>query len=493
MAKGYTNGQIAEALGITLDGAKFHVSEIFSRLHVGSREEAVATWRESQRPLTRLRGFAGLLSGKLAFWTAAATTGTAVLFVGVLALASALHDGDEPQQSLVPDRSNVTVEEVLDAMRPTGKVVHLQMEGAANGQHIIMRGWHSADERATRIESEVDGVLRRVEVDLPERKAVFFPEENSLADGPLDPAEPGAPDATYESFPHLAALLKADDVQFRGTETLDGVRVVRLDSVDVRTKDEVYEEPVGTTNRASIYLRNDDLLPVRMEFSTMRPGQNTFDFVYEVTTAEYLDPASLPPGLFDPDTLAADRIDTNEALEVAARQPFETHWLGARLEVAWQTPDGRGSDHQEVVMVSAPGVPGSNPGDPTIRLGYGPPGLSLTLVDIRQGPLGSFEPLPPDRLAAMEAGGNLTRMEDGEGYFYVEYFPRGTCDFDAAQRDRGCRLGTGRYGAVLERDGTLVHIASAPKYDGTDESKDTNPFSSPEAVRDLVGRLQPIP
>ena len=37
-----TNDQIAERLGITLDGAKYHVSEILSKLGVGSREEAAA-------------------------------------------------------------------------------------------------------------------------------------------------------------------------------------------------------------------------------------------------------------------------------------------------------------------------------------------------------------------------------------------------------------------------------------------------------------------
>lgn len=44
-----TNGQIATELGITLDGVKFHVSEILSKLDVGSREEAVAVWRISGR------------------------------------------------------------------------------------------------------------------------------------------------------------------------------------------------------------------------------------------------------------------------------------------------------------------------------------------------------------------------------------------------------------------------------------------------------------
>src|SRR6266545_6265925 len=43
-----TNEQIAERLGITLDGAKYHVSEILSKLGVGTREDAAA-WESFER------------------------------------------------------------------------------------------------------------------------------------------------------------------------------------------------------------------------------------------------------------------------------------------------------------------------------------------------------------------------------------------------------------------------------------------------------------
>lgn len=44
ISRGFTNGQIAEELGISLDGAKFHVAEILSRLGAATREEAVVIW-----------------------------------------------------------------------------------------------------------------------------------------------------------------------------------------------------------------------------------------------------------------------------------------------------------------------------------------------------------------------------------------------------------------------------------------------------------------
>jgi hypothetical protein len=56
-----------------------------------------------------------------------------------------------------------------------------------------------------------------------------------------------------------------------------------------------------------------------------------------------------------------------------------------------------------------------------------------------------------------------------------------------------CRApGNGRWGAVIERDGTMILIESAPKFSGVTASEDTNPFSSRDAILELVGMLQPL-
>lgn len=49
LRKGHTNGEIAEVLGISLDGAKFHVAEIISKLGADSREDAVLRWDSRRR------------------------------------------------------------------------------------------------------------------------------------------------------------------------------------------------------------------------------------------------------------------------------------------------------------------------------------------------------------------------------------------------------------------------------------------------------------
>jgi len=49
LRQGLTNPQIGERLGISLDGAKYHVSEIIGKLGVSSRAEALA-WQAGSRP-----------------------------------------------------------------------------------------------------------------------------------------------------------------------------------------------------------------------------------------------------------------------------------------------------------------------------------------------------------------------------------------------------------------------------------------------------------
>lgn len=46
---GRTNGEIAEKLGISLDGAKWHVTELLNRFGVQSREELIEAWAARER------------------------------------------------------------------------------------------------------------------------------------------------------------------------------------------------------------------------------------------------------------------------------------------------------------------------------------------------------------------------------------------------------------------------------------------------------------
>jgi DNA-binding CsgD family transcriptional regulator len=55
VARGHSNSEIASILNISLDGAKWHVSEIIGRLGVENRTEAADLWREWNGLVPRVR------------------------------------------------------------------------------------------------------------------------------------------------------------------------------------------------------------------------------------------------------------------------------------------------------------------------------------------------------------------------------------------------------------------------------------------------------
>jgi DNA-binding CsgD family transcriptional regulator len=79
IARGHTNPEIAERLGISLEGAKHHVSEILSKLDVTSREEAADWWRAT-RPSRVSRYARALWPWPVLGATAAALAAVAVAF-----------------------------------------------------------------------------------------------------------------------------------------------------------------------------------------------------------------------------------------------------------------------------------------------------------------------------------------------------------------------------------------------------------------------------
>ncbi len=88
VAAGHTNTEIAQRLGITLAGAKWHVSELISRLGVDSRDDVADYWRRERRLAARLRRTIrhaiGLLSLKAVAVGAAATLGVSAAVAGIV-------------------------------------------------------------------------------------------------------------------------------------------------------------------------------------------------------------------------------------------------------------------------------------------------------------------------------------------------------------------------------------------------------------------------
>lgn len=131
IVRGRTNGEIAEHLGITLDGAKWHVSEILARLGVTSREEAAEWYRAQGRRFPR-----PVLRGLLPGWLVKAGAGAGVAAVAGIASLALFTGGDDAPPAApptdecdpstletihrqYPDRSTDTVILDLEVISPT--------------------------------------------------------------------------------------------------------------------------------------------------------------------------------------------------------------------------------------------------------------------------------------------------------------------------------------------------------------------------------------
>src|SRR6185312_6886660 len=101
IAQGLTNAQIAEALDISLNGAKWHVSEILAACDFESRDEAARYWRHEHGLVRRFQRatraiFAPVLLHPIVAGVATLAVG-AVAAAGVYAFA---HTGSSPAPSL---------------------------------------------------------------------------------------------------------------------------------------------------------------------------------------------------------------------------------------------------------------------------------------------------------------------------------------------------------------------------------------------------------
>jgi DNA-binding CsgD family transcriptional regulator len=83
IAKGHTNTEIAEQLGISLAGAKWHVSDLLTRFGVETRDELAERWAEERSPAARLGRMWSALAGGLAIKPSLLATAGAVGIVGV--------------------------------------------------------------------------------------------------------------------------------------------------------------------------------------------------------------------------------------------------------------------------------------------------------------------------------------------------------------------------------------------------------------------------
>ena len=109
LRQGLSNEQIAERLGITLRTAKFHVSEILSKLAVDTREQAAA-WQPEAPPAPARRWLAWPLIARIAgpLLVVGALAGLGVLAWGVLQTSSGSEE-TSPRSLIFPNRDHFAI------------------------------------------------------------------------------------------------------------------------------------------------------------------------------------------------------------------------------------------------------------------------------------------------------------------------------------------------------------------------------------------------
>jgi signal peptidase I len=136
MADGRSNASIAEAFGISLDGAKWHVREVLTKLGVGSREEAAEIWRtQNGLPARWSRTLKALATAGLGTWgrgaAAAAVVGVASLGATHLVIGSRGVD-DAAAQDSIPHL------QLLSGENPATAVPGQQAAGGPAVHHYLL-------------------------------------------------------------------------------------------------------------------------------------------------------------------------------------------------------------------------------------------------------------------------------------------------------------------------------------------------------------------
>jgi DNA-binding CsgD family transcriptional regulator len=120
IVKGKSNGEIAEALGLSLDGVKWHMREILSKLGVESRTEAAEYWRRRNGLPSRFarswRAAVGLSLGQAAAIGAAAAVCLGAALVAVLFL----RNGGDDEAAAVPTETRPSTATAFATTAPTG-------------------------------------------------------------------------------------------------------------------------------------------------------------------------------------------------------------------------------------------------------------------------------------------------------------------------------------------------------------------------------------
>jgi hypothetical protein len=248
------------------------------------------------------------------------------------------------------------------------------------------------------------------------------------------------------------------------------------------------------TYTTDAFLDAEGLLPVRVEVRLALPGEEPRPpLVVRYRNVRFLDRHELPEDFFDPDALAADEVTLEEAIEIAARQPFKTFWLGQEVAVPWDSPSGQHHETLTLVNLDVPGTPHGRPGEVAMWFAA-PPDAAGPMLIVTQSAEPGFTGVAAPLMQAIRTAGNTAAIAGVDGYVYWQYTPAKPCSTEEAQGRTDCRqFADAQFGALVVREGTTIHFNVPVMRGGPGTSHpNINPFNDPDVLSRLVQELRPF-
>lgn len=207
IARGQTNPQIAEALGVSLAGAKWHVSEVLSKLGVETREDAAEYWRSRRGPgLARLtRGFSGALALKLGAGVAGAAVIAGASWAVAASWPSSNGDGVDSEPATVAE---------------TRTSIFTEAEAKEHGRYLVSEYLRQTDV----LEKSFIGGRPMTADDLEIVEALFVDDGTDVRFQTL----PGASSSSTEPRDIWGVVLRRDGVEMSDTGATDGIVIAHV-------------------------------------------------------------------------------------------------------------------------------------------------------------------------------------------------------------------------------------------------------------------------
>lgn len=294
--RGLTNEEIAQRLGISLDGAKYHVSQILSKLSVASREEAAAFAEPADRgsPWRRLAGAAVV---------AAALAGISVLAWSVLA-----NEGDGTEATPPHISLQTVYSRVLEAIAEPGIVFEASSQRAVYTDRDIVTAptshwFYSAGNAARTLIVGADEQGRSPIDHLAVGSTGYRGAASRWREEPAYRPCPGSDDMMLSFLLHCYDLwapqddsrcIVVRDIQesdFRDTRTI-AIGVGTATGSRCAESDAVY--PQNSSHEGTLHIDPETYLPLSWHQAA---GSPDFDVFYEYTKTAI---DEIPEGFFDP-------------------------------------------------------------------------------------------------------------------------------------------------------------------------------------------------